>query len=802
MKWDLVSSRPSAAQRYGIAVGTVVLAVFLHHLFHDLLRGRVFFTFFPAVLGTALLAGFGPALLAALLSAASVAFLLSEPTQSLLVADPRAILQILLFVAFCTALAGLIARYRTELLRLRDERLKNLELLANATPVMFWLTDRSGAVVFVNDRWREFTGRGAEDQHPHDVDATYARYREALERREAFRSEFRLRRADGEYRWVLSYGVPRFSADGAFDGFAGSTVDIHEVKVLQEATRELTERLSAESARLDNIVSTVPGVVWEAWGQPDHAAQRIDYVSAYVTEMLGYTVEEWLRTPNFWLTIVHPDDQAAAAAKAHEHFARGGAATNTFRWIAKDGRAIWVESHSVVVRDDQGHPVGMRGVTLNVNERKRAEETVEFIAGVSEALASSLMYDEAITVASRAALPRLGELSIIDIVEEDGTLRRAGVTHTDPAMQPVAERLRQFPPGTSGAPAVPEVRRTARPMVVNGGVVENLSTFFPSPEHAAIVRDLGVQSFLVVPMTARGRIVGTIAFASRRTDTYGDAELRLGIEFAHRAALAVDNARLHRTALQASRARDEFLATLSHELRTPMTATLGWVRMLAAGMVDDENRNAALEAIERSTRAQARIIEDILDMSAIITGKFRLDVAPVDLSAVVAEAVAAITPAAAARRIQVDVSGNAPLVVNGDRSRLQQVVWNLVSNAIKFGRPGGRVDIRLEDRTPLARIVVSDDGVGIDAGFLPHVFERFRQADGTPTRIHGGLGLGLAIVKHLVEMHGGSVSAASDGAGQGATFTVELPLPIESTTARDIARPPGGVTLRPSLPSQ
>jgi len=227
----------------------------------------------------------------------------------------------------------------------------------------------------------------------------------------------------------------------------------------------------------------------------------------------------------------------------------------------------------------------------------------------------------------------------------------------------------------------------------------------------------------------------------------------------------------------ASRMKDEFLATVSHELRTPLNAIIGWSHMLLAGKLDEATAGRALEVIDRNARAQAQLIEDILDVSRVITGKVRLDTVPVDVASVINCAVESAHLAADAKGIQLEVIID-PLArrVVGDPSRLQQVVWNLLVNAIKFTPSGGRVVVRLSRLDRSIEICVSDTGEGINPAFLPFVFDRFRQADGSQTRLHGGLGLGLAMVRHLVELHGGTVRADSAGLGCGATFTITLPI--------------------------
>jgi PAS domain S-box-containing protein len=253
---------------------------------------------------------------------------------------------------------------------------------------------------------------------------------------------------------------------------------------------------------------------------------------------------------------------------------------------------------------------------------------------------------------------------------------------------------------------------------------------------------------------------------------------------AERAALFARERDARAEAERANRMKDEFIATVSHELRTPLNAVLGWARLLRSGRLDAPATARAIEAIERSASTQAQIVDDLLDVSRIVRGQLKLDVRDVDLCVAAEGAAETVRPAANAKGInlELDLPPRAG-AVRGDPARLQQIVWNLLANAIKFTPNGGRVEVRvgrLEDRV---RLVVSDSGVGIAPEFLPHVFERFRQADSSPTREHGGLGLGLAIVRHLVEAHGGSVSASSPGKGMGSTFTVDLPLPAAGAAA-------------------
>ena len=382
---------------------------------------------------------------------------------------------------------------------------------------------------------------------------------------------------------------------------------------------KLGSELEHHRRRIEDIVSHVPGVVWEAWGKPDAANQRIDFVSNHVEKMLGYSEEEWLSTPNFWLTVVHPDDKERAAAEAAAIFALGKGGSSRFRWVHKDGREVWVEAQSIVVCDESG-PAGMRGVTLDITAAVQAEK--------------------------------------------------------------------------------------------------------------------------------------------------------------ERAELLERESHARQQAEEASRLKEEFLATVSHELRTPLNAVVGWSRLLQSGQLDAAGTTHAIEVIERNAAAQRQIIEDLLDVSRIVSGKLRISTQPVDLLLIIHAAIDAIQPAAEAKEINISTHVAAPdAIVRADNERLQQVFWNLLANAVKFTPARGTIDVYLERHGSLAEIRIEDSGPGVPPEFLPRIFERFSQADGSSTRKHGGLGLGLAIVRHLVELHGGTVSAGNRDAG-GAVLSVKLPMMV------------------------
>ena len=961
------------------------------------------------------------------------------------------------------------------------------------------------------------------------------------------------------------------------------------------------------------LLDGIPGVVWEAYGQPDAAQQRIDFISPSVETMLGYSVQEWLSTPNFWLSIVHPDDRDRAAAVAADAFARGHAHTNQFRWLTKDGRTLWVESHSTVLRDDAGVPVGMRGVTLDVSERKQVQEelqqnledltrmqqvstrlmqagnfadllrdilaaaieitgadmgniqlleqdTLRIVVhqGLSEAflnlfsnvreyhaacgtawqrgervivedvtnspifagtpfldvlVAAGVRGVQSTPLVSRSghtlgmlsthyghasALPTERVLRLLDILARqaadlietkqadeavrereaqlhrlisetpfmltrcnremryvfvsrayadmlgktpadiegqfigaimgdegfatirpyidtvltgtrveyesdvmfagvgqrslrvvyvpdrnaDGTvigwiasilditdLKHASdaralvssiaetsydaivtkdlngiVTSWNPAAQQlfgytademIGQPIRRLIPeerqfeeddilarlrrgqrvehfetvriakdgrrlnvsvtisplrNTSGTivgaskiardvsalksaeadrvrlleqnAAVTEALNNVGAVVASdldrdkvvqavtdaatelttaefgaffynvvndageaytlytiSGVPRDAFAKFPMPRNTevfeptfkgtAVVRSaditkdpryaknppyhgmpnghLPVRSYLAVPVKGRrGDVIGGLFFGHSEVGRFSEQHERLAIGIASWASVALENARMFSMVREASRLKDEFLASLSHELRTPLNAVLGYARMLRTGVVTPEKQTRAIETIERNATSLTQIVEDVLDISRIISGKIRLNVQPVDFPQIVGNAVEGVTPAADAKGLRIETVLD-PLAtpVSGDPERLQQVLWNLLSNAVKFTNRGGKVQVRLERVNSHVELSVADTGIGISAEFLPHVFERFRQADASIARERGGLGLGLSIAHQLAEMHGGTIAAASGGLGHGSTFTLTLPLMIVHPISRE-----------------
>jgi signal transduction histidine kinase len=418
------------------------------------------------------------------------------------------------------------------------------------------------------------------------------------------------------------------------------------------------------------------------------------------------------------------------------------------------------------------------------SEQMRAERHALFLAEAVEKLASSLNYLDTLKAVAQMAVPHIADWCAVDIITPQGTLESLALAHVDPERVTLAREFwAKYPPDPASPAGSHHVARTGQPFLLTHLTDEMIDQGARSEAHRRDIRALGITSYMVVPLRTRQGVAGTMTFvAAESRRHYTQADLRFAQTVANRAAIAIENAKAYDEARRANHLKDEFLATLSHELRTPLNAIIGYARMLRTGAVPEPGRPRALEVIERNAEMLAQIVEDILDVSRIISGKFQLELTSIEPRQLLADALATVTPAANQKSIrlasQVD-EGVGPF--SGDQDRLRQVLWNLLTNAVKFTPASGSVDVSVSGLPAGGlEINVRDTGCGISEEFLPFLFERFRQADSRAVREHGGLGLGLSITRSIVEMHGGTIQATSEGEGKGATFCVRLPSPLSA----------------------
>jgi PAS domain S-box-containing protein len=584
--------------------------------------------------------------------------------------------------------------------------------------------------------------------------------------------EVHFQRFDGTHGILLGSAAPIFGGDGRITGAISTFADITRFKQLE---RDLRVREAWLSTTLRSIAD---GVI----ATDDRG--RVEFMNAVAEAATGVAIGETKGQHVDQLLHLIDEGTGAPVEGVVDRVLASDApveATSTvlLRHRDGDGGATSIEQSGAPIRNEKGEVIGVVLVVRDVTEKRRAEERRYFLAEASRELASlTLDYEGTLDTVVRLALPDHASLCVVDLADADGSYTRAAVAHVDPTRttKMAAALERQKVPE---ARALTEIARAIRGDSADftAGVIRELCAAAEDDAYADRLASLPPEAAISVPLRARDRAIGVMTFVwDEGGRTFGPDDAALVRQLGHTAALALDNARLYREAQRVNRVKDEFLATLSHELRTPLNAILGWARLLRLGKLDEAAEARALETVERNASAQAQLIDDLLDVSRIISGKFQVDARVVDVPMVTEAALDAVRLAAEAKGIQLIASIEPVPQVSGDPTRLQQVVWNLLSNAIKFTPKCGRVEVTVAMIDSHVEIAVRDDGEGIRADFLPYVFDRFRQADGTTTRAHAGLGLGLAIVRHLVELHGGSVRAHSDGLGKGALFCVRLPI--------------------------
>lgn len=589
---------------------------------------------------------------------------------------------------------------------------------------------------------------------------------------------WRQRKDGSRFYAAVSLSAVR-DADDNLAGFVKVTQDI-------TARRQLSEALRASEGQLRLIVDAIPGLV--AYVNPDKTYRTLnqryaDWFGMGPDEAAGKPVVDVIGKAAF--AVVEPYLEQAMSGQVVSFEAQVPYARLGTRWV----RGEYVP--------DLGSTGNVRGVVtliLDVTEAKLAAERLAEEAAVNETLyriGASLntsldldsIFQRLTDEATKVCRAQFGAFFYNVHTEDQGSYMLyvlSGVPRETFEGFPMPRKTAVFAPTFNGDGVVRSDDITKDPRYGHH-----------APYHGMPAGHLPMRSYLAVPVkSGTGAVHGGLFFGHEETGIFKERDERVLVAIATQAAVAIDNARLLETvrrervrAEEANRAKDLFLGSLSHELRTPLNAILGWSRLLLSGSLPQDKHQRALETIDRNARAQAALIEDILDLSRITSGKMRLDVAPIEVAHVVETALETIRPGADAKgvRLQAVLDPDAG-VVHGDATRLQQICWNLLSNAVKFTPRGGRVYVKLIRTDSQVEFLVSDTGKGISSAFLPRVFDSFTQADSTSTREHGGLGLGLAIVKHLVELHGGTVRAESEGLDTGATFVVRLPVaPMRST---------------------
>jgi PAS domain S-box-containing protein len=668
-----------------------------------------------------------------------------------------------------------------------ESRGTQLERLIDETPFMLTRCSRDLRYLFVSRAYAEMLGRNRSDIEGKPIadimgDEAFSVIRPHVERvlgGQRVEYESRINYGGVRTRFLRVVYTPDRDAAGQVIGWIASILDITDQHGAHEA-RALVASIVESS--LDAIITKdVDGSItsWNAGAQ----------------QLFGYSADEMIGAS---LRRLIPAERQFEEDDVLVRFRRGERVEHfeTVR-IAKDGRPLDVSVTVSPLRNGSGAIVGASHIARDVSAAKAAESerlrlleqnvaTTEALNNVGAVVASDLDRDKVVQAVTDAATKlTTAEFGAFfyNVINENG---ESYTLYTISGVPP--EAFSNFPMPRNTEVFEPTFKGTS--VVRSADITKDPRYGHSPPHHGMPAGHLPVRSYLAVPVSGRaGDVIGGLFFGHSETGRFTDNHERLAIGIASWASVALENARMFSAVQEASRLKDNFLASLSHELRTPLNAILGYARILREGILPKEKHEKAIETIERNATSLTQIVEDVLDISRIVSGKIRLNVQPVEFPDVVRNAIDAVAPAADAKTVRLEtVLDPRASPISGDPERLQQILWNLLSNAVKFTNKGGKVPVRLERVNSHVEVVVSDTGVGITPEFLPHVFERFRQADAGIAREKGGLGLGLAIARQLTEMHGGTIEAASAGLGQGATFRVKLPLMIVHPLRDDTER--------------
>jgi PAS domain S-box-containing protein len=640
-------------------------------------------------------------------------------------------------IGFTKVLRDLTERKRHEE-QLRESQLY-LRLLTETLPQMVWSCRADGECDYLSPQWVSYTGIPESEQlgfgwlnqlHPDDQGRALKAWTSAVKAIDTYDMEVRIRGEDGNYRWFKSRALPLQTEEGAVIKWFGTSTDIEDHKRVEALLRGNEERLRTERDFSYDIIDTLPGVfyLFDRQGKFMRWNKNLGDITGHSDDEIA------LMAP---LEFIVEEDRPAVERKIEEVFVSGEANIEA-RLLTQNGLGVpyFFTGRRIVI---DGHP-HLIGNGVDVSERKRGEEAVAYLAAIVES-----SDDAIISTDLQGTIKSWNK----------GAERVYGYTTAEAIGKPVTMLL-------------PPERLNEEPQILELIRIGNRIDHYETVRRRKDGTDIDISLTVSPILNHAGDVIGA-------SKTSRDITWRKRAEEEREQLLAMERDS-RSEAEEANRLKDEFLATISHELRSPLNAILGWSRLLREPDMRGDQMERALETIERNAQAQARLIEDLLDVSRIVSGKLSIQMRPVTLNSTVQGAVADLRLAAEAKGIDLRLTEDEEIKLIGDADRLQQVVWNLLSNAIKFTPEGGRVEVGLKRVGERAELWVRDTGRGISPEFLPYVFDRFRQATRTDARSRAGLGLGLTIVRHIVEAHGGSVTAESAGVGLGATLVCKLPL--------------------------
>ena len=652
---------------------------------------------------------------------------------------------------------------------------EKLRLLADTIPQLAWMARPDGHIFWYNRRWYEYTGTTPEQMEgwgwqtvhdPNVLPKVLERWKASIASGEPFDMVFPLKGGDDTFRSFLTRVNPLRDETGSILYWFGTNTDVTELRQTREALATSEERL-----RLALDAGHMGVWDWNIRTGELNWSDSLEPLHGLAPGTFGGTFDHFQQ-------LIHLEDRKMVNAAIQQALESGGEFHIEFRNVWSNGGIHWIAGSGKVFPGDDGQPLRMIGIGLDVTQRKRAEQTARFLADASAALAVLVDFDSTLQKVASLAVPSFADWATVDLAEADGSLRRVSVSHIDPAKVQLAQDVhRRFPPDPAAPHGVWTILRTGRSEIVPEITDELLVQSTKEVELLSIMRELGLKSYIGVPLTVRGNTLGVITFINAESGhQYDRTDLAVAEDLASRAAIAIENAQLYQELRQNDQRKDEFLATLAHELRNPLAPIRNGLQVLRLAGGDGEMVSEARMMMERQLSQMVRLVDDLLDVSRITRDKLELKKQRVELLTVVHSAVETSRPLIeqAGHTITVTLPPT-PIYLDADLTRLAQVFSNLLTNSAKYTPSGGRIWLIAEGFENEVAVTVRDNGLGIPAESLPKIFQMFSQVDRNMERAQGGLGIGLTLVRRLVEMHGGTVEARSDGPGQGSEFTVRLP---------------------------
>lgn len=575
---------------------------------------------------------------------------------------------------------------------------------------------------------------------------------------------------DGTDRPIDDSGAPIVAEDGELLGAILVFRDVTQRHIVEQQLHR-----SAEQFR--QLADAMPHIVWTAG--PDG---QIEFMNRQWTEFTGLPATVGNAG---WGEILHPDDRLPAREQWLVSLQKGVPFEMPLRLLQRSQRTYrWHLFRTVPALDDAGKIVRWFGTSTDIHNQKLAEQSSRYLADASAVLAEVVDYESTLHRIADLAVPRFSDWSAVDVADEDGRMRRLAVSHQDPLkVEIVHEVMRRYPPEPDAPRGPPAVFRTGEPEIVNDISDDILRQFARDEAHLDLLQSLGLKSYICVPLVVSGQPLGVLTFATAQSGrSYTADDLSLATDLANRAAVAIENTQLYQALRDADRRKDEFLATLAHELRNPLAPIRNALQILKMPRVDAGIVARSRDMMERQVEHLVRLVDDLLDVSRVMRGKIALRTERLELADVVARAVETVQPLIDAQGHELSIHlPSDPLLVDADVVRLAQVVGNLLTNAAKYTEPGGHIWLTANRVGQVIELRVRDTGIGIERPLLSKIFELFVQTDPSSTRARGGLGIGLTLVRNLVEMHHGTVEARSNGTGQGSEFIVRLPASSQAT---------------------